>query len=130
MRRPRNPLLAFLFILVLVLPTLSFLLRLGGASTGHALLWSTLLFCLLLFWMQSATQRRRIAAALGPDVGPRMLNEAEQPESVRQLMDVKIAIRDNGVQLFWDPLRDSASATFEKLSIALGKSFCTLGSGR
>ena len=125
MRRPRNPLLAFLFVLALVLPWLMFLLRPGGASIGHALFWLALLFCLLLLWMLSAAQRR-MAAALGPDLGPRMLNEAEQPEIVRQLMDVKIAIRENGVQLFRGPLRDSASATFEKLNITLGKSFVPL----
>ena len=65
----------------------------------------------------------------GPDLGPRMLNEAEQPEAVRQVMDVKIAIKENGVQLFRGPLRDSASVSFEKLNRALQK-LCTFGSGR
>ena len=125
MRRPRNPLLAFLFILALVLPWLMFLLRPGGTSTGHALFWLALFCCLLLLWVLSASQRR-MAAALGPDSGPRMLNEAEQPEIVRQLMDVKIALRENGVELFRGPLRNSASATFEKLNVALGKSFVPL----
>lgn len=125
MRRPRNPLLAFLFILVLVLPWLMFLWRPGGTSTGHALFWAALFFCLLLLWVLSASQRR-IAAALGSNPGPRMLNEAEQPEIVRQLMDVKIALRENGVELFRGPLRNSASATFEKLNVALGKSFVPL----
>jgi Zn-dependent protease len=125
MQRPRNPLLSFLFILALVLPWLMFLLRPGGASTGHALFWLALLFCLLLLWMMSVTQRRLVTAA-GPDLGPRMLHEAEQPEIVRQVMDVKIAIRENGVQLFRGPLRDSASTTFEKLNRALGKSFVPL----
>jgi membrane-associated protease RseP (regulator of RpoE activity) len=125
MRRPRNPSLAFLFILALVLPWLIFLLRPGGTNTAHLLFWLTLLFCLLVLWILSARQRS-IAAALGPELGPRMLNEAEQPEIVRQLMDVKIAIRENEVQLFRGPLRDSASATFEKLNTALGKSFVPL----
>src|ERR1700730_5566131 len=125
MQKPRNPWLAFLFILALVLPWLMFLLRPGGASTGHALFWLALLFCLLLLWRLSAAQRR-MAAALDPDLGPRMLNQAEQPEIVRQLMDVKIAIRENGVQLFRGSLRDSASATFEKLNLALGRSFVPL----
>ena len=129
MQRPRNPLLAFLFIVALLLPWLMFLFRPGGTSTGHALFWLALLFCLLVLWMLSATQRR-LAATIGPDLGPRMLNEAEQPEVVRQVMDVKIAIRENGVQLFRGPLRDSASATFEKLNRALGKSFVPFDSGR
>ena len=123
MQRPRNPWLAFLFVVALVLPWVMFLFRPGGASTGHALFWLGLLFCLLLLWMISATQRR-MTAVLGPDLGPRMLNEAEQPEIVRQLMDVKIALRENGVELFRGPLRNSASATFEKLNVALGKGLC------
>jgi Zn-dependent protease len=125
MQRPRNPLLALLFIVALLLPWLMFLFRPGGISTGHVLFWFTLLFCLLLLWMMSATQRR-LAVAVGPDLGPRMLNEAEQPEIVRQVMDVKIAIRENGVQLFRGPLRESASASFEKLNRALGKTFVPL----
>jgi membrane-associated protease RseP (regulator of RpoE activity) len=126
MRRPRNPLLSFLFILALAVPWLMFLLRPGGSGTGHALFWLAFLFSLLLLWMLSVTQRR-MAAVLGPELGPRMLNEAEQPELVRQVMEVKIAIREqNGVQLFRGPLRESASATFEKLSLALGKSYLPL----
>ena len=122
MRRPRNPLLSFLFILALVLPWLMFLFRPGGSGIGHVLFWLAFLLSLLLLWTLSAKQRR-VPARLGPDLGPRMLNEAEQPEIVRQLMDVKIAIRENGVQLFRGPLRESASATFEKLNLALGESF-------
>ena len=107
MQRPRNPLLAFLFIVAL-LPWLMFLFRPGGINTGHVLFLFTLFFCLLLLWMMSAT-RRRLAVAVGADLGPRMLNEAEQPEIVRQVMDIKIAISENAVQLFRGPLRDSAS---------------------
>ena len=124
MQRPRNPFLAFLFIVALLLPWLMFLFRPGGTSTGHILFWLALLFCLLVLWILSTAQRH-LAAAVGPDLGPRMLNEAEQPEIVRQVMDVKIAIRESGVQLFRGPLRESASATFEKLNRALGKSFVT-----
>jgi len=124
MQRPRNPLLAFLFIVAL-LPWLMFLFRPGGINTGHVLFLFTLFFCLLLLWMMSAT-RRRLAVAVGADLGPRMLNEAEQPEIVRQVMDVKIAISENAVQLFRGPLRDSASVSFEKLNRALGKNFVPL----
>src|SRR6266436_4662206 len=41
-------------------------------------------------------------------------------------MDVKIAIKENGVRLFRGPLRDSASASFEKLSRALPEGFVPL----
>ena len=123
MQRPRNPLLAFLFIVALLLPWLIFLFRPGGTITWHSLFWLALLMCLLLMWVVSAAQRR---LAAGPDFGPRMLNEAEQPEVVRQVMDVRIAIKENGVQLYRGPLRDSASASFEKLSRALPKGFVPL----
>jgi membrane-associated protease RseP (regulator of RpoE activity) len=55
-----------------------------------------------------------------------MLNEAEQPEIVRQVMDVKIAIKENGVRLFRGPLRGSASASFERLNRALSKGYVPL----
>jgi hypothetical protein len=64
MHRPRNPLLAFLFIVALLLPWLIFLFLPGGAITGHVLFWLALFFCLLLMWMVSATQRRLAAAAV------------------------------------------------------------------
>jgi membrane-associated protease RseP (regulator of RpoE activity) len=125
MQRPRNPLLSFLFILALLLPWLIFLFLPGGTTIGHALFWLAILFCVLLLWLMSAAQRR-LAAAIGHDLGPRMLSEDEQPEVVRQVMDVRIAIKENGVQLFRGPLRDSASASFEKLSRALPRGFLPL----
>ena len=125
MQRPRNPLLAFLFIVALLLPWLIFLFLPGGTISGHALFWLAMFFCLMLVWLVSATQRR-LAAVAGPDLGPRMLNEAEEPEAVRQVMDVRIAIKENGVQVFRGPLRDSASVSFEKLNRALPKGFVPL----
>src|SRR5258705_3710834 len=125
MQRPRSPLLAFLFSVALLLPWLVFLFLPGGAITGHVLFWLAMFFCLLLIWMVSAAQRR-LGALVGPDLGPRMLNQAEQPEAVRQVMDVRIAIKENGVQVFRGPLRDSASVSFEKLNRVLPKGFVPL----
>jgi membrane-associated protease RseP (regulator of RpoE activity) len=125
MQRPRNPLLAFLLILALLMPWLIFAFLPGGTFIGHALFWLAIFFCVLLLWLMSATQRR-LAAAGGRDLGPRMLNEAEQPEVIRQVMDVRIAIKENGLQLFRGPLRESASASFEKLNRALPKGFVPL----
>jgi Zn-dependent protease len=117
MQRPRNPLLAFLFLVVLLLPWLIFFLP-GETVTGHALFWLAIFFCLLLMWLVSAGQRR-LATAAGPDLGPRMLDVTEQPEAVRQTMDVRIATIENGVQVFRGPLRDSPDVSFEKLKRAL-----------
>ena len=128
MQRPRNPLLAFLFMVVLLLPWLIFFLP-GETVTGHALFWLAMFFCLLLMWLVSAGQRR-LATAAGPDLGPRMLDVTEQPEAVRQTMDVRIATIENGVQVFRGPLRDSPDASFEKLKRALPEGLCTFDSGR
>jgi membrane-associated protease RseP (regulator of RpoE activity) len=125
MQRPNNPLLGFLYLLALLLPWLIFLFLPGGTVVGHALFWLAMFFSLLLIWVVSVN-KRRLAAAAGPALGPRMLNEAEQPEAVRQVMDVKIAIEENGVQLFRGPLRDAASVSFEKLNRTLPQGFVPL----
>ena len=67
MQRPRNPLLAFLFIVALLLPWLIFLFLPGGTIAGHALFWLAMFFCLMLVWLVSATQKR-LAPAAGPDL--------------------------------------------------------------
>jgi membrane-associated protease RseP (regulator of RpoE activity) len=118
-------LLTVLLILALLLPWMIFLFLPGRSIAGHALFWVAMLFCLLLIWLTSAAQRR-LAAAAASELGPRMLSEAEQPEAVRQVMDVRIAIKENGVQLFRGPLRESASVSFEKLNRGLPKGFVPL----
>jgi membrane-associated protease RseP (regulator of RpoE activity) len=125
MQRPNNPLLGFLYILALLLPWLIFLFLPGGTIAGHALFWLAMFFSLILIWVVGVN-KRRLAAAAAPALGPRMLNEAEQPEAVRQVMDVKIAIEENGVQLFRGPLRDAASVSFEKLNRTLPQGFVPL----
>ena len=125
MQRPNNPLLGFLYILALLLPWLIFLFLPGGTIAGHALFWLAMFFSLILIWVVGVN-KRRLAAAAAPALGPRMLNEAEQPEAVRQVMDVKIAIEENGVQLFRGPLRDAASVSFEKLNRTLPHGFVPL----
>src|SRR5258708_33725888 len=92
MQRPRNPLLAFLFIVARLLPWLVFLFRPGESITWHALCCWALLFCLLLIWVMSATQRRLAAVRRG--LGRRMLHEAEEPEAVLQVLAVSIAIQE------------------------------------
>jgi membrane-associated protease RseP (regulator of RpoE activity) len=73
---------------------------------------------------------KRYAKAPGGSGGSRPwsanVDEAEEPEAVRQVMDVRIAIKENGVQVFRGPLRDSASVSFEKLNRVLPKGFVPL----
>src|SRR6516164_5497919 len=113
MQMPRNPLLVLLFIAMLILPWVIFFFLPAKAIFGHLLFWLAIFLCLLLIWLVSRSQRRM--AARSSDFGPRMLSEIEQPEAVRQVMDVRIAIIEDGLQLFRGPLRDSASVAFEKL---------------
>ena len=129
MQRPRNPLLAFLFIVALLLPWLMFLFRPGGINTGHVLFLFTLFFCLLLLWMMSAT-RRRLAVAVGADLGPRMLNEAEQPEIVRQVMDVKIAISENASAIVSGSPPRFRFGELRKTEPSARQKLCAFGSGR
>jgi membrane-associated protease RseP (regulator of RpoE activity) len=104
-----------LYIVALLLPWLIFLFLPGGTIFGLFLFWVAIVFSLLLIWIMAGFRRR--AQAMGrTDTAPRMLNETEQPEVVRQVMDVKIAIEENRVQTFRGPLREAAEGAYEKLS--------------
>ena len=47
-----------------------------------------------------------------------MVSEQEQPESVREMTNVRVATEEAGVQVYRGRLRESASAVFEKLKRA------------
>ena len=72
------------------------------------------MLCLFSIWSIAAAQSRREAVETG-NLGPRMLYEVEQPDVVREVMDVRIAVEERGVQMFRGPLRESAGAAYEKL---------------
>ena len=72
------------------------------------------MLCLFSIWTMTAARSRREAAE-GANLGPRMLYEVEQPQVVREVMDVRMAIEESGVQMFRGPLRESAEVAFEKL---------------
>jgi len=114
MKRPKNPLLQLLFIASLLLPWLIFLLMPGHTFISLFFFWLAITLCLFSIWTIAAAQSRREAVETA-DLGPRMLFEVEQPDVVREVMDVRIAVEERGVQMFRGPLRESAGAAYEKL---------------
>jgi membrane-associated protease RseP (regulator of RpoE activity) len=115
MKRQNGSSLLLLYILALVLPWLIFLLRPRGTTFGLLLFWFAMVLSWLLIWN---LVRRSTRAVERPDTGPRVLNEIEQPEVVRQVMDVKIAMEERRIQSFRGPLREAADLAYEKLSRA------------
>src|SRR5215469_11473349 len=114
MKRPKNPLLQLLFIASLLLPWLIFLLMPGHTFISLFFFWLAITLCLFSIWTIAAAHSRREAVETA-DLGPRMLFEVEQPDVVREVMDVRIAVEERGVQMFRGPLRESAGAAYEKL---------------
>jgi membrane-associated protease RseP (regulator of RpoE activity) len=115
MKKRADPLLLqVLFILSLLLPWLIFLLLPGRTVLSLFFFWVAMMLCLFAIWIMVAARSRREAAARA-NLGPRMVYEVEQPAVVREVMDVRIAIEERGVQMFRGPLRESAEAAYEKL---------------
>jgi Zn-dependent protease len=115
MKRQMNPLLLrILFIFSLLLPWLIFLLLPGRTLLSLSFFWIAIVLCLFSIWVMSAARRRREAVE-GGNLGPRMLYEVDQPDIVREVMDVRMAIEERGVQMFRGPLRESAGVAYEKL---------------
>ena len=110
MKSQTNPFLRLLFIISLVLPWLIFFFLPGHTLLSLFYFWMAMMLCLFLVWVL-ARQRRQEAV----EGGPRMLYDVEQPEIVRQLMDVRIAIEEKGIQMFRGPLRESAELAYNRL---------------
>lgn len=109
-----------LLIVIAVLIPLAILFFLPGvpALTGMVWFWILLLLCFWLILTMAGTSEEADEVASRQ---PRMLHEEEQPQAVRDLMDVRVATEDPaGVRVFRGRLRESASAAFERLKRALG----------
>jgi Zn-dependent protease len=76
-----------------------------------------LLLCWLLIWTLLGAPREQVEQ-LESGHEPRVLPEPEQPAPVREVMNVRIATEEAGVQVFRAKLRESASGAFEKLKRA------------
>lgn len=111
--RPSPWWMQVILVLLLVAPLILLLLLPGGSwLTGGMWLWIILLLCLWIIWMVAAPMPM---AEEAEEVGPRMLSEAEQPEVVRELMNVRMALEEGGTRIFRGRLRQPAESAFQRL---------------
>ncbi len=100
-------------ILLLVLP-----MRLSYAWLAF---WFAVLmiFNFAILWLMVRGRGAAPEMAAPPSPPPRILSEPEVPPVVQEVMDVRVALEDGGVQVFRGPLRASPEEAFEKLKSAL-----------
>ncbi len=110
------------FLLLLCVPWVAVLLVPAAVFPAALTFWFVMILCLALAWLLLAP--RRVVAV--PSEGPRMLLPDEQPAPVRDVMEVRFALEEDGAALFRGPLRGSAEATFRKLRGAFGPSIVPL----
>tara|TARA_R110002072_G_scaffold303089_1_gene493109 strand:- start:3667 stop:5007 length:1341 start_codon:yes stop_codon:yes gene_type:complete len=105
---------------ICLLDPLVVLLALPGGTmlTGGLWFWLILLMCFWMVWMMVVSSTVVATAELQP-TGPRMLPPEEQPELLRQLMDVQIATEQEGVRAFRGRLKESSEAAFARLESEL-----------
>ena len=106
-----------LLVLLLLMPlAVLFLLPGGGLLGGGLWFWMALLLCFWVIWMlfgmseETAEEIQKLES--------RMLHEEEQPAPIREVMDVRIATEQAGVQVFRGRLREAAATVYEKLKRA------------
>jgi membrane-associated protease RseP (regulator of RpoE activity) len=106
-------LLRISLLLIMLLPWVVLLLM----PDVNMWFWFMLMAVFILVWMAIGIPRRRMAGFSEPE--PRMLYDYEQPEAIKQVMNVRIAIEKAGIQIFRGKLTERASIAFEKLKAAL-----------
>ena len=112
----REPGMQLLLLLLILLPLIIlFLLPGGGMLHGGMFFWMGLLLC---FWLLSMLLGTRADSV--PVATARLLSAEEQPVVVKEVMDVRFAEEENGVQIFRGRLREPAAAVYAKLKRALG----------
>lgn len=106
-----------LLVLAVLLPLviLFFLPIPGGSLIGVAWFWLVLLVC---FWMIYFLFSSPAKTVQPPASEPHSLPQHEQPEIIREVMNVRFAEEEHGVRTFHGSLRETAGAAFEKLKHA------------
>jgi len=105
-----------LLILVLLLPlVVMFLLPSGSLVSGGLWFWLALLLCFWIIWalLVPTAESENVV-----EPEPRILQADEQPEVVRDLMNVRLAMDEAGVRTFHGRLRVAATTAYEKLKRA------------
>lgn len=105
-----------LLVLALLLPlVIMFLLPGGSLVSGGLWFWLVLLVSLWMIWtLFGGTPTAE--KVVEPE--PRMLPPDEQPQAVREVMNVRLATEDAGVRTFHGPLCEAPATAFEKLKQA------------
>jgi len=103
-----------LLILALLLPLVILFLLPGGALVrGGPWFWLVLLLCISVIWGLLAPSPR--AAERAPEPAFQVLPLAEeQPEVVREVMDVGLATQRAGVRTFQGRLREPAATSWRR----------------
>ena len=110
---PMKRALGLLLLFLVAIPLLLLLALLpAGARAGIVPLFLLISLILWLLWFITAVPKRTAPPELA---GPRMLPPEEQPEVVKEIMDVRLAQDDHGVLTFRGRLREQADAAFRKL---------------
>ncbi|MDB6109270.1 MAG: Peptidase, partial [Pedosphaera sp.] len=110
--------LRLLLILMALLPlAVMFLLPGGSLLAGVVWLWFILAVSFLI--LSSYLRRSRVAETV-PEAEAHLLYEADQPDPVREVMDVRMAMEQGGVRIFRGRLRESAAAAYQRLKQAFG----------
>lgn len=110
-----------LWLLLFLWPLIIIFLMPGHALVAGGLwFWMVLLLCTWMLWLLLGVPRAQGEETPEPaTAAPRMLHEAEQPASVREVMNVRVATEEAGVSIFRGGLRESASDAFTKLKRSL-----------
>ena len=116
--------LNLLFVLCLFLPVLVLLMIPGGTMMG-GFLWMPIVL-LLCFWMiasmaAAARGEQQEQADNTVDDGVRMIPDGEQPDAIRAVMDVRVAMQQNGAGIFRGRLTTPADEALVRLQSAFGE---------
>jgi membrane-associated protease RseP (regulator of RpoE activity) len=106
-----------LLILILMLPLVTLFLLPGGALVrGGPWFWLVLMLCFWVIWALLVPSPRAAQRTAEPQF--KMLPPEEQPEVVREVMNVRLAMEQAGVRTFHGPLREPAGMAYDKLQRA------------
>ena len=107
-----------LLILAFLLPVLLLFLLPGGGLMAAHWFWFVLLLCFLVLLFMVGGPVEATAVAQQPE--RRMLTAEEQPEGIREVMDIEVATEEpTGVRIFRGRLRTPAAVAYSKLKQAV-----------
>jgi membrane-associated protease RseP (regulator of RpoE activity) len=108
-----------LVLLLAILVPLAILFLFPGAAllVGLSWFWLLLIFSFVIIWLVLGNSAEVAVAGAKSEV--HVLHPAEQPEPVREVMDVRVAVEESGVQIFRGRLLEPAQVAYQKLKRAL-----------